>query len=323
MKKLKIIITVVVTVIVTAMTPWLQMFANENFIISADDPRYKYLINDDGTISIAASEHDKTGLSGNVVLPSTLDDMTVSGILKHGFFGAEITSVTIPDTITSIGALAFGNCHALSEVTLNDNITYMGDLAFSNTEFETNLLENTDTGFAVLNDYILYLYTGNDTDVEVPDGIRLIANSAFANNGVFSSSEISNVTINDEVEYIGDYAFDNCESLTEITIGTGLKSVGTYAIDSNVTIRGYSGTYAEEFAAINGNTFILIVKNKDEFIYECDYDENFKQYYFSTDTEFSREGIHVYKRFYDGSREEITDWEFSSTPSELYAASAS
>jgi len=323
MKKLKIIITAVVTVIFTALTPWLQMFANENFIISSDDPRYKYLINDDGTISIAASQYEENGVSGDVVLPDTLDDMTVTGILKYGFFGTEITSVTIPDTITSIGSLAFGNCLTLSDVTLHDNITYMGDLAFSNTVFETNMLENTDTGFAVIDDYILYLYTGNDTEVEVPDGIRLIANSAFANNGVFSQAQISSVTINDDVEYIGDYAFDNCESLTEITIGTGLKSVGTDAIDSNVTIRGYCGTYAEEFAAVNGNTFIPIVKKEDEFIYECDYDENFKQYYFSTDTEFSREGIHVYKRFYDGSREEITDWEFSSTPSELYAASAS
>lgn len=316
--KIKKIIAALAAAAITASLPVLHLYADENYIISADDSRYKYIENEDGTISIAESEYSKLGVKGDVTLPDKLDGKTVTGICKSGFSGSEITSVKLPETICDIGSLAFANCLTLSQVTLNDNITHMGELAFSNTSYETSLLANSDPDFAVIDDYILYLYTGSQSDIEIPDGIRVIANSAFANNGAYSKTEIKTVSCPDGVEYIGENVFENCDSLTKITLKTGLFSVGSNAISSSPTIYGYLGTYAEEFAEANGNTFIPLIQ-AGEFMFECDYEKGFKQYYFSTDTEFSREGMHVYKRYSDGTREEITDWSFDSTPSELYA----
>lgn len=317
--KIKRFIAIIASIALTAALPAAHLQADEiDYIISNEDERYMYLANGDGTISVAENDYSKVGVHGDVTLPSQLDGLTVTGICKNGFSGSDITSVVLPESICDIGSLAFANCLTLSQVTLNGNITYMGELAFSNTAFETSLLTNSDPEFAVIDDYILYLYTGNQTEIEVPDNIRLIANSAFANNGVNSDKEITTVVCPDGLQYIGDNAFENCASLTKLTLKTGLVSVGNNAISKTPSIYGYIGTYAEEFAAKNGNTFVPLIK-EGEYMLECDYDKGFKQYYFSTDTEFSKEGLHVYKRYSDGSREELTDWEFNSTPSELYA----
>lgn len=318
MKKLKKIVAVIASALITASLPILHMSADEEYIISSDDSRYKYIQNADGSISIAESEYSRLGVKGNVTLPSVLDGKTVTGICKSGFSGCDLASVVVPESITDIGSLAFANCLTLSKVKLGDNITHMGELVFSNTGYETTLLTNSQKNYAIIDDYILYLYTGSQTEIEVPNGVRVIANSAFANNGYNSKNEITSVILPDGVEYIGDNVFENCNSLSEITIKTGLKSVGNNSISSKPVIKGFIGTYAEQFAAENGNKFIPLLE-KGEYRTECDYDLNFKQYYFSTDTEFSREGLHVYKRFYDGIREEITDWTFNSTPNELYA----
>lgn len=318
MNKLKKLAIMTASVFITASMPFLHLNAEENYVISADDSRYKYIENADGTISIAASEYSKTGIKGEVVLPGTLDGKTVTGICKNGFLGEELTSVTIPDSVCTIGSLAFANCLTLSQVILPDNITYMGELAFSYTGFETALLAESDSGFALINDYILYLYTGSDVNITVPDGVNVIANSAFANNGVYSNKEIASVTMPDGVGYIGDNAFENCGSLAKMIIRTGLVSVGENAVSSDVTIYGYLNTYAEEFAKANGNEFSPLIAEGSSKI-ECDYEDGYKKYYFSTDTEFSKEGIHVYKRNYDGTREEITDWSFMSTPEKLYS----
>lgn len=320
MNKFRKMAITIASAIITASMPMLHLNADENYIISADDSRYKYLENTDGTISIAASEYSKLGIKGEVELPSVLDGKTVTGICKNGFSGEELTKVTVPDTICSIDSLAFANCLTLSQVILPDNITHMGELAFSNTGFESSLLSEADTDFAVIDDYILYLYKGSDINIEIPDGVKVIANSAFANNGAYSSEEIASVTMPDGVAYIGDNAFENCDSLKKMIIKTGLASVGENAINSNITIYGYIGTYAQEFAEANGNLFVPII-SEGKYQIECDYETGYKKYYFSTDTEFSKDGIHVYKRNYDGTREEITDWEFDSTPAELYAAS--
>lgn len=318
MKKFKKIVAVIASAVITASLPILHMSADEEYIISSDDSRYKYIENADGSISIAESEYSRLGVKGDIVLPSVLDGKTVTGICKSGFSGCNLTSVVIPESITDIGSLAFANCLTLSQVKLNDNITHMGELVFSNTGYETSLLAESTKNYAIIDDYILYLYTGSQTEIDVPNGVRVIANSAFANNGYNSKNEITSVVLPDGVEYIGDNVFENCDSLIKVTIKTGLKSVGSNSISSRPVIYGYIGTYAEQFAAANGNTFIPLLDEGESQI-ECDYDQNFKQYYFSTDKEFSREGLHVYRRFYDGTREEITDWSFNTTPSELYA----
>ncbi|MGN1481538.1 leucine-rich repeat domain-containing protein [Porcipelethomonas sp.] len=326
MKRIIKILSVLTASAITVLCPGISLCADETYVISADNSQYKYIDNGDGTIDIAINEYSSGVLSGNVVIPSSLDGKTVTGICKNGFSGQEkITSISIPESVTGINSLAFANCLELSSVSLPDGITSMGSMVFSSTKYEDNLLKSADTSYIVINDYILYMYYGKDTDIYIPDGIRVIAGSAFSYNGYSESDDfkIKTVTIPDSVEYIGADAFYGCDNLETLKMGTGVKEIGTNAFTcTSMTIYGYSGTYAQKYAQSHDFKFVLIIPNEDEYKYECEYSDNFKQYYFSTDKSFSKDGLKIYKRNYDGSREEITDWEFSSTPETLYKSAA-
>lgn len=325
MKKYKKIFSIFIACLTTASAFSFHMSADVSYKVSSDDSRYKYIINDNGSISIAANENSSSKLNGKVTLPSSLDGRTVTGICEKGFANNEkITTVNIPDTVKEINSLAFANCLSLSSVSIPDTITSMGTIPFSCSLYEEKLINMADDGFVTINDYILYLYTGKNKDLFVPTDIKVIANSAFANNGGYSSEdfEITSVTIPDNIEYIGDDAFYNCKGLLSAIIGTGVKEIGNNAFaNCSVTIYGYNGTYAQKYSQNNNLTFILLISNPNESKYEIEYDENFKRYYFSTDTSFSKEGLKVYKRYYDGTRKEVDDWEFTSTPDKLYTKS--
>ena len=91
----------------------------------------------------------------------------------------------IPDSVTSIGAGAFGGCTSLTSVTIPDSVTSIGQHAFN--------------GCRSL------------TSVTIPDGVTSIGAYAFS-----ECSSLTSVTIPDSVTSIGDGAFASCTSLTDV-----------------------------------------------------------------------------------------------------------
>ena len=104
----------------------------------------------------------------------------------------------IPDSVTSIGEYAFGNCKSLTSVTIPDSVTSIGDGAFA--------------GCRSL------------TSVTIPDSVTSIGGRAFA-----GCRSLTSVTIPDSVTIIGYRAFGSCESLTSVTIQNGVTSIGEEA----------------------------------------------------------------------------------------------
>lgn len=77
------------------------------------------------------------GPGGAVVIPSSIDGVTVTAIGDKAFYKERVyssqnavTSVVIPNTVTSIGFAAFGNCDRLISITIPDSVTSIGDYAF-------------------------------------------------------------------------------------------------------------------------------------------------------------------------------------------------
>ena len=130
----------------------------------------------------------------DIIIPNEYDGMAVIGIGDSAFAGANINSITIPDSVTSINYSAFAHCYVLTSVTIPDSVTSIGDCAFSDC-------------------YDL-------TSVTFPDSVTSIGAEAFA-----SCIRLTSVTILNSVTSIGNYAFYNCISLTSVSIGGNIEYI--------------------------------------------------------------------------------------------------
>lgn len=126
---------------------------------------------------------------------------------KNLYINGELaTSLSIPDTVTSIGDHAFTACNSLASIEIPDSVASIGFGAFS--------------GCISL------------TSINIPDSVTAISGSVF--NGCYG---LCDVTIPDNVTTIGSCAFQNCTSLTSITIPASVVSSDTSAFKncSNLT----------------------------------------------------------------------------------------
>ena len=133
-------------------------------------------------------------------IPESLKSVTVTGgnILYGAFYGCSgLTSITIPDNVTSIGGGAFSGCTGLTSITIPDNVTSIGDSAFRGC-----------TGL---------------TSITIPNSVQNIGYSAF-----YNCTNLKTVTFaeNSQCSSIGGSAFNGCKGLTSITIPSSVTSIG-------------------------------------------------------------------------------------------------
>src|SRR5438874_1711673 len=85
--------------------------------------------NINGTITITGY----TGTAAVVTIPSTIDGLpvvTIGNGVESAFYGTNVTSVIIPNTVIDIAAEAFRGCYTLTNVTLGQNVKSIGNYAF-------------------------------------------------------------------------------------------------------------------------------------------------------------------------------------------------
>ena len=166
----------------------------------------------------------------------------------------KIKTITLGNNVTSIGISAFRNCNAFSNITIPNSVTRIGSSAFKGcsslssiaipssvksigwTVFDISSLDLYISDLASwcsiefkssisTGKYKLYLNGNRITDLIIPDGVTGVNDYAFDNCDGLTSVTIPNSVIN-----IGKSAFSGC-SFTEIKIGNGLKSVGENAFN--------------------------------------------------------------------------------------------
>ena len=134
-----------------------------------------------------------------------------------------LTSVTIGDSITSIGKSAFSFCSGLTEIKFN--AISMKDFTSSNSVFGNINSENSLTvvfGKSVqrIPDYLFYR-CDELTSLVIENNVTRIGSYAFC-----GCDGLTSVIIPDNVTSIGDSVFDACNKLTSVTIGKNVKNLG-------------------------------------------------------------------------------------------------
>ena len=176
--------------------------------------------------SIGNSAFLNNGEDVNEIYCTSLTSVTipnsVTSIGNVAFKGCyNLISVDIPNSVTSIGESAFSGCTHLSSITIPNSVTSIGKSAFAFCEHLTSaIISNSLTTIAEE----MFFACGRLTEVTIPNGVVSIGAHAFRRCG-----RLTEVTIPSSVTSIGANAFRVCSSLIEVTIPSSVTSIGDSA----------------------------------------------------------------------------------------------
>lgn len=199
--------------------------------------------------------------TGNIVIPETITynskTYSVIGICDMAFWECKsLTSVTIPNNVTSIGSSAFNTCTGLTTVNFGNGLISIGNTAFGGCTSMTSInipqsvvsignaafgdcssltsiiVESGNSTYDSRNNCNALIETASNTlitgckNTVIPNTVTSISNYAFQNcNGLVS------VIIPNSVTNIGHLAFSGCSNLTSVSIPYSVTSIGGSVFD--------------------------------------------------------------------------------------------
>lgn len=153
----------------------------------------------------------------------------ITAIGAHAFEGYEkISKIELPDSVTELGEYAFNHCSGVTSVRLSNNLT----------EIKATALSDLGTTSITLPDSLLYIRgkafslsngSGLKGDLTIPDNVQSIGEYAFVNNHGLTG----NLTIGKSVKEIGRGAFSSCNFTGKLSVPGSVTKIGEKAFMSN------------------------------------------------------------------------------------------
>ena len=202
-------------------------------LTDGDDPYY---------VVIGIGTYD----SSDVVIPSTYNGYPVRKIGENAFYElATLTSVSIPDSVTDIGAMAFGKCTSLASITVaEENATY--------TSIEGDLYSKAGD--------VLIQYAIGKTDAAfvIPNHVKTVGKYAFA-----YSESLASVIVSESVTKIEEASFLGCTKLENVYYKGGETAWNYVTVVTTENERLINATryYYSEFEPTTSGNFWRYVNN--------------------------------------------------------------
>lgn len=256
--------------------------------IPSSDGEYEYSVLDDGTCCILFC----VSIDDTITVPAEIDGYTVTSIYKGAFIANKASAIIFPDTVKTISEAVFSEyvesitipascteiegtepfltCLNLREI----NVTGEGDGAYSS---EDGVLYNKDKSVI-----IAYPMKKSDTSYKAPSSVKEISMSAFCYNefienvdisgvekiGSYSFEDctnISNVKLSKELNFIGTNAFFGCTSLESIRVYDKVENIGDYAFGYTYTAN--SATNSDEPYSVIDGFKMYVEKDTEAWFY--------------------------------------------------------
>lgn len=196
----------------------------------------KYTVNGNANNTVSVSIDEDYPLAA-VNIPSTIrngnETYTVTSIANNAFEGWGITSVVIPNTVTSIGNYAFDECMNLTSATIGSSVETIGDYAFTSCNKLTSL--SFGSSLTTIGKDVFYGCSklteinidNSNTTFATEDGV--LFNKSKTTLILYPEGKTGDYTIPSSVTTIGINAFKECQNLTAVTIPSGVITIDNYA----------------------------------------------------------------------------------------------
>ncbi len=212
--------------------------------------------------SIGVSAFESNTTLKNVTFQTDIlgnsDLRTIGNRAFYGCSNSSLTSIALPNGLTTIGSETFRNCSKVTNVTMPNTVTTIGTYAFYGCGNLTNITLSSEIT-------VIPSYTFNAcsklNNITLPSKIKNIGSYAFN-----SCIGLTSITLPDSLTTISDNAFSNCTNLTEITIPKNVNSIGANAFYGCTNLSTILVDSNNQYLETDENGHILYNKGKTKII---------------------------------------------------------
>lgn len=155
------------------------------------------------------------------IIPAGVRCIADRAFIDTGIKNDQLESVSIPNSVSIIGAYAFSGCKKLVSITIPESVTKIGAGAFNYTAWLKN--KQNENPFVIVNNILVDAQECKG-DVQIPESVKEITQGVFEGN-----TNIKSITIPKSIKSLPERVFENCTNLNKVTIKGKLSEIPAYA----------------------------------------------------------------------------------------------